>query len=93
MSHCIWEITPDMILEIMENESFRWSVNELAIIVQIIAFAHNDSTIALALGLLPEETTLLSELNLCKIVELKTIYDDQVYDSSGEKLEKHEEML
>jgi hypothetical protein len=56
-----------MILEILENESFQWSINELALIIQILAFAHNDSTIALALGLIPEAEELPDELNLTKI--------------------------
>lgn len=73
-----------MILDILEDPSFRWSINELAVIIQILAFAHNDATIALALGLLPEEPQLLTELSLTKIMEMKAEYDEKCYDASGE---------
>lgn len=75
MSHAPWQISPDLIIDILENESFRWSINELALIVQILAFAHHDATIALALGLQPEETERLAEINLEKILEIKEKYD------------------
>lgn len=92
MSHCVWEITNEMIVDILENESFKWSINELALIVQILAFAHNDSTIALALGLLPEENEQ-HELNLTKISEVISAYNDKIYDTLEEKLEKNTEIL
>jgi hypothetical protein len=82
-------VSPETITDVLENEDFRWSANELALFLQIIAFAHNDATLALALGLIPEDTSLLSDFKLDRIVELKAGYDENVYESSGEKLERH----
>ncbi len=68
MSHYVWEVNSETMTDVLENEDFRWSANDLALFVQVIAFAHNDSTLALALGLLPEDTTLLSDFKLTPIV-------------------------
>lgn len=60
MSHSAWEITHHMVTNILEDENYRWNLNELALITQIIAFAGHDSTIALAMGLLPEDPDILN---------------------------------
>lgn len=67
MARAPWEITPEMIEEILENGSYHWSKNELTLCIQIFAFSHEMSTIALGVGLLPEDQTTLSLLNLFKI--------------------------
>lgn len=60
--------------------------------MQILAFAHHDATIALALGLQPEETEGLAEINLDKVLEIKEKYDGRKY-AAGVNVQKHEEML
>lgn len=60
MSHSVWEINHSTITDILEDENYHWNLNELALITQIIAFAGHDSTIALAMGLLPEDPHILN---------------------------------
>jgi len=52
MARAPWEITPEMIESILENGSYHWSQKDLALCIQIFAFAHEMSTIALGVGLL-----------------------------------------
>lgn len=59
MARAPWEITPEMIEDILENGTYHWSKNELALCIQILAFAHEMSTIALGVGLLAEDQTTL----------------------------------
>ena len=53
MARAPWEIKAEIIEDILENEQVHWSSSELAFYVQIIAFAHQNSIIALSTGLLP----------------------------------------
>lgn len=48
-----WEIGSEMMEEILENTSYHWSKSELALCLQVMAFAQAMSTIALGVGLLP----------------------------------------
>lgn len=64
LSRAPWEITEEMIEEILENGNYHWSKNELAICIQIMTFSHSMSTIALGVGLLVEDLPLLNLLNL-----------------------------
>lgn len=50
--------------EILENSNYHWSKTELAICIQVMAFSHSMSTIALGVGLLAEDQSLLNLLNL-----------------------------
>ncbi len=59
-----WEITPEIIEEILDNEQLHWTRSELARYVQIMAFTHMDSTVALSMGLQPEEEAPLHEFNM-----------------------------
>lgn len=49
LARSVWEISPELISEIVENPQVTH--NELSLFVQILAFAHQQSTIALAMGL------------------------------------------
>lgn len=53
--------------------------------MQIIAFAHQNSTIALSVGLLPEEDSLLDEFKMRTILKMKDDYDSVFHESSVEK--------
>lgn len=59
-----WEITEEMMEEILENSNYHWSKTELAICIQVMTFSHSMSTIALGVGLLAEDQSLLNLLNL-----------------------------
>jgi hypothetical protein len=64
----------------LESEQGQpWNRSELARYVQIMAFAHQNSTIALSVGLVPEEDTYLDRFNMAKIIELKQKYDSIMY--------------
>jgi hypothetical protein len=61
----------------------HWSKNELALCIQVLAFSHQLSTIALAVGLEIEDPVTLQFLSLDKLVELKRDYDANNYESAG----------
>jgi len=81
MARAPWEMTPEMMESILENGSYHWSQKDLAICIQIFAFAHEMSTIALGVGLLAEDPSALTQLNLSKIQELKSSWDTVKYES------------
>ena len=53
--------------------------------VQILAFAHQNSIIALSTGVLPEEEGLLHHFHMVDILKLKEKYDSVVYESESSK--------
>jgi hypothetical protein len=53
-----------------------------------MAFAHQMSTIALSMGLLPEESSLLGEFKMDEILKMKHNYDFTSYESAVENREK-----
>lgn len=83
MGRAPWEIDDQLLEGILENGAVHWSKNELALCIQVLAFAHQLSTIALAVGLEVEDPVTLQFLNLDKLVELKREYDAKSYESAG----------
>jgi hypothetical protein len=81
MARAPWEITPEVIEEILGNQQIYWTRSELARYIQIMAFTHQNSIIALSMGLRPEEESLLKEFGMWEIIKLKGEYDGVVHES------------
>jgi hypothetical protein len=54
MARAVWEINEAVISDNFERAGSFWSKTELAFCIEILAFSHQQSTLALALGLLSE---------------------------------------
>lgn len=59
-----WEISEEQVADLLLNSGCHWSRSELALCVEILAFAHQNCGIALAMGLLPEHALQTHPLDL-----------------------------
>ena len=68
MAKALWLVDDEHFTEIIENSGYQWSKTELALYIEIMAYAHQTATIALAMGLLPEEP-----LSHCDFLDISKI--------------------
>jgi hypothetical protein len=86
LAKAVWEISEDFMIELCENSGFPWSKSEIAIILEILAFSHQNSTIALALGLNCEDPIeKLDLLNIQGVEQAINEYRSRVYAPSESK--------
>ena len=67
-----WALSSAMINDILDE---TWTLSNLTSILQFIAFVSEMSCISLAVGLIPEEKTLIDD-KISKILEIKREYDE-----------------